>query len=182
MGRRRRRALVALCAASGLASLGFAAAAGPAAIGLAAAVLALAAAHPVLKRIPFTKAAYLTGAWLTVVVAIPALVAPESRHAVRVAVSLGLSRAANAIASSLRDREAGAARVGRRTALASACGLAGLGLAVALTGPASVRPLACVSGATLLALAGFREGERYGMGVVDGALGAGALAALALGP
>ncbi len=70
---------------------------------------------------------------------------------------------------------AGPATIG----LTSACGLAGLGLAVALTGPARVRPLACVSGATLLALAGFREGERYGMGVADGALAAGAVA---LGP
>lgn len=181
-----RRLLVGLAAAGLAAALACAAAAGRGAIALAGAVAVLAVAHPVLKRIPFTKAAYLTAAWLTVVVGVPAVSAGAATAGgalplawPRVALVLGGALGANAIASSLRDGEGGAARVGARVALGGAAALAALGVIVALVGPAAVQPLAAVPAITLLAVAAFRPGERYGLIVVDGALIAGALIALA---
>jgi hypothetical protein len=58
--------------------------------------------------------------------------------------------------------------------------LAVLGVALAAVAPAPVRPLGAVAVATGVALLGFRATERYALGVLDGALVAGALASLAL--
>jgi hypothetical protein len=184
---RHRRALAGLVV-GGLALAGAGAArAGREAVLLASGVALLALLHPVLKRVPFTKAAYLTAAWLTVVVGVPAVVAADARaggalplawpHA---AVALGGALGANAIASSLRDGEGGAARVGARVSLAVAAALASLGVLAALCGPPGLPPLAAVPAATLLAVAAFRPGERYGLLIVDGALVVGALLALGL--
>jgi hypothetical protein len=59
-------------------------------------------------------------------------------------------------------------------------GCAALGVALAIAAPAPVRPFGAVAVATGLALLGFRASERYVLGVLDGALIAGALASLAL--
>lgn len=87
---------------------------------------------------------------------------------------------ANVIASNVRDAEGAATRIGAPRALALARRVAWAGVAVALLGPAGVPPLAAVPLATAAALARFRDGERYGLVVIDGALAAGAVAALAI--
>ena len=57
---------------------------------------------------------------------------------------------------------------------------AGLAVVGGLLAPEAVRPLALVPAILLLALVFFRADERYGLVVVDGALGIGAVVALAL--
>ncbi len=174
---RHRHALTALAGVGLAGAVGLAPALGSRGLALLGGVAALALAHPFLKRIPFTKAAYLTAAWLAVVVGVPALRAGGGPLAA-VAAVLGPALAANAIASSVRDGEGGAARLGRRKALAVALALAVAGCAAALAGPQTVRVLAAVPAATALAIGLYREGERYGLVVVDGALLAGAAIAL----
>ncbi len=152
-------------------------AAGRGVLALAACVLALAAAHPVLKRVPFVKAAYLSVAWLAVVVGVPAILAGGGPWGFA-ALTLGGALVANAIVSSLRDREGGAARVGTDAARLAALLAAAAGAAAAVAGPAALRPLAAVPLLTLGSVAAFREGERYGLTVVDGALLVGGALAL----
>jgi 4-hydroxybenzoate polyprenyltransferase len=155
--------------------------AGPRALAPLAAALPLALAHRRLKPLWRAKALYVTAAWVLVVAGVPiAAGGRATREAPWIAAVLGLAILANAIASNVRDAEAAAAVIGRERALALARGAAGLALLLALLAPAPVRPLACVAGATLLAVAAFRPGERYGLGVVDGALLAGGAAAWAL--
>jgi len=84
---------------------------------------------------------------------------------------------ANAIASNVRDAEAGAARLGLENALRLAQALALASLLLAAAGPPAVRPLLAVPLLTLLSLLAFRPGERYGLIAVDGALLAGAIVA-----
>lgn len=145
-----------------------------------AAVLPLAFLHRRLKGLGAGKPVYVTAAWVAIVVGMPAML-PGARHAAWVAGGLGLAILANAIASNVRDREAGAARYGVRTALAAGRAAAALALVVLLAAPAPVRPLAVVAALTLASLLAFRAGERYGLVVVDGALLVGALLSLGVG-
>jgi hypothetical protein len=152
-------------------------------VGIAGAVLALGMLHRRLKRVLLLKPAYLTASWIAVTVGLPALSAgtppPAPRLAWVIAVQT-LAVLANAIASSVRDREGAATLIGAPRALALAQLAAWSGVAVATIAPAPVRPLVAVPLATAAALAGFRDGERYGLVVVDGALVVGAAAALAV--
>jgi len=148
---------------------------------IAAGVGGIGLLHRRLKRVAFAKAGYVAAAWVLVTVALPAVRSGATPDlAAWVAGALGAALLANAIASNVRDREAAAARVGAARALALARGTAAFGVAAALLAPAPARPLALVPLVTLLALLGFRRDERYGLVVVDGALTAGALLALAL--
>lgn len=147
---------------------------------LAGVVLALGLAHRRLKGIAFAKPFYVTAAWLAIVVGMPWIVEPASRHGGWVALVLGANLLANAIASDVRDGEAGALRFGPRGALRLACLTATIGVLTATVGPRPVRPLAAVALTTLVALLGFRRDERYGLIVVDGALLVGAVASLLL--
>jgi 4-hydroxybenzoate polyprenyltransferase len=147
---------------------------------LAGVVLALGLAHRRLKGIAFAKPLYVTAAWLAIVVGMPLVVEPASRHGAWVAAILGASLLANAIASDVRDGEAGTLRLGARRALRLAVVIAALGALVATFAPSPARPLGTVAAATLLALIGFRRTERYGMVVIDGALLAGAATSLLL--
>jgi 4-hydroxybenzoate polyprenyltransferase len=148
--------------------------------------LLLGLLHRRIKQVPLLKPLYITTAWLLVVVALPALAsgAPHALEAPRelawVAAILALAIFANAIASNVRDGEAGAARYGPRLALRAARVLAGLGCVAGVFAPAAARPLAAVPLATLASLVSFRASERYGLLVVDGALLAGGAVALAL--
>ena len=157
--------------------------AGWAAAAVAAGVLGLGMLHRRLKRVLFLKPLYLTAAWVAVTVGLPALSAATPPLAARLAWVIAvqtLAVLANVIASNVRDGEGAATLIGSRRALAVAQLVAGAGVAVALLGPVAVRPLAAVPLAMLVALAAFRDGERYGLVVVDGALLAGGVAALAL--
>ncbi len=172
--------LTALAAAgAALGALG-ALRAGPRALLPLAAALPLALAHRRLKRLWMAKALYVSAGWVLVVVGVPAAAAraPGGRTA-WVALAIGLAVLANAIASNVRDAEAAAAILGRERALRVARGAALAGLAAALLAPAPLRSLVCIPVATFFAVAAFRPGERYGLGVVDGALLVGALGALA---
>jgi hypothetical protein len=142
--------------------------------------LAAGLAHRRLKRFAFAKPFSLVGAWLLVVVGVPACMAPDPERIGWTTAVLGTAILANAIASNLRDPEAGAARNDPARALAIARLLALLGVAAAAIAPAAVRSLAPVPAATLLALLLFRSTERYGLVAVDGALLGGALLAIAL--
>lgn len=147
---------------------------------LLAPVAAAGLLHRRLKRLTWAKAGYVAGAWLVVVVGVPALLAPAPRHTGWVLGAFAAGILANAIVSNVRDREAGAARIGAARALAAARGLALVGTLLGAAAPWPARAAAVVPLATLLALLPFRADERYGQIAVDGALLLGALAALAL--
>jgi len=141
--------------------------------------LPLALFHRRLKRLWMAKALYVTAGWLLVVVAVPALAARAPlADAAWAAGIVGLALFANAVASNVRDDEAAAAVVGGERVLRVARALSAASVAAALAAPPAIRPLGLVGAATLAALLGFRPSERYGLGVVDGALLAGALAAV----
>ena len=143
--------------------------------------LPLALAHRRLKRLWMAKALYVTAGWVLVVAGVPAVAAGAPRAGAAWAAAIfGLAVFGNAVASNVRDAEAAAAVFGAERPLRLARASAAASVAAALLAPPPLRPLGLVGAATLAALLGFRPGERYGLAVVDGALLAGALAALAL--
>jgi len=144
-----------------------------------AAAAPLAFFHRRLKRFELAKAAYVTAAWTAITVGMPAGLG-GARHTAWAAGAIALAVFANAIASNIRDAEAGAARFGSRRVLRLAYAAAAAATALPLLGPDAVRPLAAVGAFTLCALVGFRATERYGLGVVDGALVLGGLSAFAI--
>lgn len=163
-------ALSALGAAAGVAALGFGLSLGWRAALVLAPVLLLGLLHRRLKRFEWLKAAYISTAWVLVVVGLPAVLAPAATHLVPVGVVLAASLYANAVASNVRDREAASQRLGAGRALRIARSVAGFGVVLALLAPAPVRSLVAVPAAMLAALGRFRAEERYGLLVVDGAL------------
>jgi hypothetical protein len=148
---------------------------------LAGAVAALGFAHRRLKRFAWAKPVYLTGAWTAVAVGFPAADANSAAHLGWTLAVVAPTLQANIALSNLRDSEALAVRLGRRRVLAVASLLLAAAGAAALLAPPRVRPLACLPLALAPAVAGFRPGERFGAWAVDGALLAGAAAALAVG-
>jgi hypothetical protein len=166
--------------AAGAGALVFAAAAGPRVWAVLVPILVLGLLHRRIKHLTFVKSAYLTGAWVGVVVGVPAFVDPAATRVAWTLAIAGPAIFANAVASSVRDFEVAAARFGPRPVLNVARALALAGVAVAAAAPGPARPLAAVPLATLLALLPFRAGERYGLVVVDGALLAGALIAMSI--
>jgi hypothetical protein len=176
---RHRRALLALGGLGAALAAGAAAALGPRPAALAALVGAVGLAHRRLKRFAAAKPAYLTFAWTAVPVGLPAAADPAALHLGWAAAVVGATVLPNVMLSNLRDREALAGRLGARRTLAIASAILLAGLAAALAAPAPVRSLAALPLAMGAAAAAFRPSERYGALVVDGALLAGALAALA---
>jgi 4-hydroxybenzoate polyprenyltransferase len=178
---RNRRTLLVLAGLGGGLAAGSALALRPPALGLALGVGALGLLHRRLKRRLFVKPAYLTFAWTAVPVGLPAAHDPTARHVGFAAAVIGASVLANVALSNLRDGEGVAGRIGRRRTLAVAGALVAFAFGAALLAPPPVRPLAALPVAMGAAVLGFRPSERYGALVVDGALLAGALAALGLG-
>ncbi len=171
--------LALLAVAAGLASLVFALFAGPRVWLLLAPVLALGLFHRRLKHLRFGKSAYITAAWVAVVVGVPAAIDPD---ATAIGWAAGISASAifaNAIACDIRDREVTAVLLGERRALFAARACAAGGCLLGLVAPAPARSLVALPLATLLVLLPFRPSERYGLVGVDGALLAGALVAAA---
>jgi hypothetical protein len=155
--------------------------------GICAAVLGLGLAHRRLKRLRGIKTAYLACSWLLVTVGLPALGRAQSpavgaEALFWVVAIIGSAVTANLMASNLdRSRLASPPDPGaRRRKLAISIATAGLGMAFALVGPESVRPLGAVAAAQFIALVRYREGEAYLARVVDGSLFAGAVTAIAL--
>ncbi len=166
--------LVAACVLAGIGAATFAIQLGPAPLLLLAIVLALGLFHRRLKTIPMIKAGYISGAWLAVVIGVPALSAADPRHTGWVTAILGLSVFSNVVASSIRDQEAAAEHFGPVRTLAAARGFALLGLLVSLLSPDAIRALMAVPATTLLAVFLFEPTERFGLLVLDGALALGA--------
>jgi hypothetical protein len=142
---------------------------------LCAGVLTIGLLHRRLKDASLWKAVYVTAAWVCVTAGIPALVAIDRAPVPWVLAVYGAAIGSNLLAT--RQRAAT-----EPASLWSARGLALIGVATAVAAPAPVTPLAAIPASELLALAAFRTGERYGLVVVDGALLAGALLALAALP
>jgi 4-hydroxybenzoate polyprenyltransferase len=147
---------------------------------LAVAVLAVGLLHRRLKFIPFGKAFYIAAAWTAVVAGVPALAGARPEHAAPVMLALFLALFGNAVASSVRDGEAGPARIGlgRGLAIARLCAVAGF--LVAARSPEPAARVLWIPLMTALALFGFRPSERYGLVVLDGALVAGGALGLLL--
>ena len=177
---RHRRALTAITALAGAASVALAFQLGPRAIALLAPVLAAGLLHRRLKRFGWWKPVYVSAAWTAVVVGLPAALAVGPRHLPWIGVIVGATVVANVIASNLRDGEALSARFGARVPLRAASGFAAFASLCGVAAPDAVRPLVLVPLFTLAALSKFRADEHYGLVVVDGALLLGALLALPL--
>jgi 4-hydroxybenzoate polyprenyltransferase len=178
-----RRALIGLAVAATVAAIGCVVALGGRPLEIGALVGVVGLLHRRLKRVAFLKGIYVAAAWTAVTVGLPAAAARRPAGPADVgwaAAILGLALLGNAIASNVRDGEAAAALIGARTALRVARASALAGVAIGLLAPPAFRPLAAVPVVVLLALAAFRADERYGLVVVDGALVAGGLLALAL--
>ena len=178
---RHRRVLVVLAGVAGGVAAGSALALRPQALLLALAIGALGLAHRRLKRWFFVKPLYLTFAWTAVPVGLPAAHDPSAQHVGAAGLVVGASVLANVALSNLRDGEGIAGRIGRVSTLRIAGAILAAGLVAALFAPPPVRPLGTLPVAMGAALLGYQPGERYGALVVDGALLAGALAALGLG-
>jgi hypothetical protein len=146
--------------------------------GLCAGILAMGLLHRRLKRIRGIKTVYLTSSWLAVVLGLPLLESqldpsPGADQIYWVSTILGCAILSNLMASNL-DRRVDA----HRAHLGAAIVIAGLGIGFALLSPPTLRGLAMIPAAEFVALARFREGERYRAVVVDGALLIGACAAI----
>jgi 4-hydroxybenzoate polyprenyltransferase len=150
----------------------------PEALLLTAGVAALGLAHRRLKGWLLVKPAYLTFAWTAVPIGLPAAQDPAAQHIAPAAWVFGATVLANVALSNLRDGEGLAARLGQRRTFGVTAAILIAGLVGAMLAPLAVRPLAALPIAMGVALLGFRPSERYGAGVVDGALLVGALFAL----
>jgi 4-hydroxybenzoate polyprenyltransferase len=169
---------IALAAiAAGAAALGFGVGLGARAISLLALCAAAGLLHRRLKRYRSAKPVYIAATWTAVVVGFPASVDSAPRGVGGVALAIGLSILANAIASNVRDGEQRIPDAARALQLARLC--AGLSLAFSLSGLAGPRAIAAIPAATLAALLRERIDERWGLVAVDGALVAGAALAIA---
>jgi hypothetical protein len=175
---RHRAAITFLAAAGGLAAAASALAAGPQVAALAALVAALGLLHRRLKRWTFAKPVYLTFAWTAVAVGLPAAYDAAALHRAWAAGVVATTILANVALSNLRDAEGLAGRFGRTRTLRVASAILTAGLAAAVLGPPTVRPLAVLPAAMAAAVWAFRPSERYGALAVDGALLAGAVLAL----
>jgi hypothetical protein len=175
---RHRGVLAATAALGAAAALAGGLLGGPRVVAVAAAVAALGLGHRRIKHLTFGKPAYLILSWTAVTVALPVARDPAARHVAAVAGVVLFSLWANVILSNLKDAEAAAAYFGPRVARRAALVWSGVGLGLALAGPAPVARLAPIPAATLCAVLGFRRSERYAVWAVDGALAAGAALSL----
>jgi 4-hydroxybenzoate polyprenyltransferase len=171
--------LALLAIGAGLASLVFALFAGPRVWLLLAPVLILGLFHRRIKHLTFGKSAYITAAWVAVVVVVPAAIDPDATAIGWAAAFSASAILANVIACNIRDREVSAALLGEGRALFAARACAVGGCLLGLVAPAPARSLVALPLATLLVLLPFRPSERYGLVAVDGALLVGALVAAA---
>jgi len=168
-----------LTVAAGVSSVYFAVAAGATAVLVLAPILGLGLLHRRIKHLTFAKSAYITAAWVGVVVGVPAAIDPRATHVAWTGGIFALAIFANAMASNIRDREVAAARFGTAAVLGVARGLAAAGIAAGCLAPGAARALVAVPIATFLVLLPFRQEERYGLYAVDGALVVGALGSIA---
>jgi len=171
-------ALKGMVALAALLSVAAAASQPPVVWVLCGGVGAVGLAHRRLKQRGSWKLVYLTLAWWTVTVGLPWLrvrgdVAPAT--ALPVALSSACALAANMLASNET-----AAPMRASTARRVAMVLAALGVVAAAAAPGRAAAMACIPAAQLAAVSLRRTRERERLWWLDGSLGLGALAALAL--
>jgi hypothetical protein len=158
-------------------------------------VLLVGLMHRRLKLIRSIKSLYVSLAWCAIVVGLPVLAAPargdpliapfdSPEPVIWTLLILGSAFLANLIASnldpaSIQTIDSPGTRSSARV-LAPALASCLIGIVFAFMAPEQIRALGLVPAAELAAISNFRSGERYGLVAVDGALAAGALAALAL--
>jgi hypothetical protein len=172
--------LSALTGAAAIASLYFGARAGWLAALMLLPVLGVGLSHRRLKRFENAKILYITASWTCVGFGLPAVLAPDAQNLYWVASILTATMLANVIAFNVREEGARVERVRRRRALQVAGVCAGLGVTLGALAPSPSDALVAVPLATLLALVGYRPTERFSPLLVDGALLAGSLIAVAL--
>ena len=176
---RNRRLLIGLCAGAAVTSAFCALSQPPLVWLLLSLAFLLGIFHRRLKGHPAFGILYVTLAWIIVVVGLPVAHGPHGSHlhgeTLLTAVTLGFVIAANLVGSELREAEPESSTSTRlRTARLLALG----GLLVSWLAPLPLLPVAL---ANLAALLFFRPSERYGLGVLDGAILAGALIGLMMG-
>lgn len=137
--------------------------------------------HRRIKSRPLMSLLCVTTAWVAIVLGLPAahrnLENLDEKTLLSLGFTLALVIAGNLVGSELREiKGASAEHSSLRTAQIWATG--GLIASILLPGAQLCFPLALL---TLLALLFFRPNERYGLGVLDGALLVGALLGLGLG-
>jgi hypothetical protein len=176
---RNQRVLIGLCVAAALTSALCAWSQPPWAWLLLGIAFGLGIFHRRLKGHPAFGILYVALAWVIVVVGLPVVQGPPGSHLgadiALTAATLGFVIAANLVGSELREAEPGPST---DTRLKTARFLALGGLLVSWMAPDPLLPIAL---ANLVALLFFRPSERYGLGVLDGAILAGALIGLMMG-
>ncbi len=172
------RALRLQVGVAALVAAGLALHAGPRVAALAALVAGLGLAHRRLKSHSASKLLYVTLAWTTVTVGLPAVAEQTLRHVGWIALLVASTVSANVWLSSVVD---GGARPGSgRGAAGIALTLLLPGVLAGVLGPPALRPLLPMPAAMVLAAASFRPSERYAALAVDGAVLVGAAIATAL--
>lgn len=176
---RHRAGLTALCAGGGAAAASLILTTGVATWALCGTVLLLGLLRHRLEGFPQLKTLYLTLAWVAIAVGLPAFGAPEVQRVPWVVVVFAGALGANVVAMGARGIDRFELGEAAHRTLRKAGGLALGGAVVALAGPVELRPLVWIPLAELAAILGFRPSERYALLVLDGALFAGALPAVA---
>ncbi len=141
--------------------------------------------HRRLKTIRTIKSLYVSVAWSAIVVGLPVLgndpVTIDQRTTWVLSI-VGCGLLANLTASNFApgSGETAGPRVQRIFSAAplTSIGLSAIGIAIASQAPDPIGPLGLVPAAELAVALNFRPGEWYRLVAIDGALAAGALAAI----
>jgi hypothetical protein len=178
---RHRGFLTAAVAVAGLAFAGLLITAPPTILAITAVIGGVGLLHRRIKKAAALKALYVSAAWVGVCIGIPWVAAGRPQSGLWIAGILMPILGANLIASNLRDDETQLFRGRPEIALRVASGFTLLGGVLAVVAPERLMPFGWVALAEMVAILGFRPGERYGLLFVDGALLIGAgIAALHL--
>ena len=172
--------LSVLTGAAAVASLYFGARVGMLATLMLLPVLGVGLFHRRLKRFENAKILYIAVSWVCVGFGLPAVLATGVQDLFWAASILTATMLANVIAFNVREEEAHIERVRRPGTLQVARVCAGIGVLLGALAPSPSGALVAIPLATLLALAGYRPTERFGLFFVDGALLVGSLSAIAL--
>jgi hypothetical protein len=172
--------LIGLCGAAALAALYFGVRAGWPATAMLLPVLGMGLLHRRLKHLENAKILYIAASWTCVGFGLPAVLAPDAQNLHWVASIVAATMLANVIAFNVREERARIERVSRWRGLQAARVCAGIGVLLGALAPSPSGALVAIPLATLLALAGYRSTERFGLVFVDGALLVGSLIAIAL--
>ena len=174
---RNRRWLTGSLAVAGLAFAGLLFGAPPTILAITVLIGGIGLLHRRIKKASALKALYVTVAWVGVCIGIPWVAAGRPQLGLWIAAILSPILCANLILSNLRDDETQLLRGRPEIVLRVAVGMTVLGAFLAVMAPQRLLPFGWIALAELLAVLGFRRGERYGLLVIDGALLAGAGAA-----